>query len=128
MWKQLCAAGRGTALCQGKLGQLCHFLAGDSGPWLDFVPRCLCLKNGGDRKDSTGESGVSELRVQSPQGHPACGKYSSCLLGALREELGEHADPGGPVVWLQSDLRPHLTPVSSFDSSCGPLFPLSVGW
>lgn len=94
MWKQLCAGGRGTALCQEKLGQLCHFLAGD------FVPRCLCPKNGGDHNDSAGESGVNEIQVQSPQVHPACGKYSSCFLGALREELGEHANPGGPVVWL----------------------------
>ena len=71
--KQLCSDGRGTALCQGKPGQLCHFLAGDSGPEPDFGPRCLCLKNGGDHKDSTGES------------------WGKCDRGA--------ASPGEPCMW-----------------------------
>ena len=106
MWKQLCSGGRGTALCQGKPGQLCHFLAGDSGLEPDFGPRYLCLKNGGDLKDSIGELwGKCHRGAESP-GDPACGKYFSCTLGGLREELGEHINPQRPAGWPQADLRP----------------------
>lgn len=53
--KQLCSDGRGTALCQGKPGQLCHFLAGDSGPEPGLWASLSLSENGGDHKDSTGE-------------------------------------------------------------------------
>lgn len=48
-----------------------------------------------------GKSGVNEIRgVGSPGA--ACVGSIPCLLGALKEEVGEEAEPRGPTIWLQS--------------------------
>ena len=51
-----------------------------------------------------GSHGENAIGVQSPQVNPACGKYSSFVLGDLKEELGEHINPRRPVGWPQADL------------------------
>ena len=53
-----------------------------------------------------GSRGENAIGVQHPQVNLACGKYSSCVLSGLREELGEHINPRRPVGWPQADLRP----------------------
>lgn len=42
--------------------------------------------------------------VQSLWVHSKCGKYSSRLLDALKEELGEHVGLQEHAVWLQYGL------------------------
>lgn len=53
--------------------------------------------------------------MQSLWVHPKWGKYSSRLLDALKEEMGEHIGPREHTDWLQYGL---LGP--SFNSSVSP--------